>query len=121
MKNSVKYLLCAFVLLLFCQQNYAKGRTVHSINDSWQFRFSETCEGNEGWTIVSVPHSWNDKDCLDDVSRYNRGKGWYRRNLYVDKEMASQPLYIPKFLSTDRKPANTSAVIRSSVSTSQSS
>lgn len=94
MKNNVKYLLCAFVLLLFCQQNYAKGRTVHSINDSWQFRFSETCEGNEGWTIVSVPHSWNDKDCLDDVSRYTRGKGWYRRNLYVDKEMASQPLYI---------------------------
>lgn len=94
MKRSLGVLFSLIFLLLLSQLSYAGVRTVYSINDSWQFRFGETCEGNEGWNIVSVPHTWNDQDCLDDAPGYTRGKGWYRKKLYVDKEMASQPLYI---------------------------
>lgn len=94
MKRSLGVLFSLIFLLLLSQLSYAGVRTVYSINDSWQFRFGEACEGNEGWNIVSVPHTWNNQDCLDDAPGYTRGKGWYRKKLYVDKEMASQPLYI---------------------------
>lgn len=90
MKRSLGVLFSLIFLLLLSQLSYAGVRTVYSINDSWQFRFGETCEGNEGWNVVSVPHTWNDQDCLDDAPGYTRGKGWYRKKLYVDKEMASQ-------------------------------
>lgn len=76
------------------QQIYADTRVVRSINDSWLFRLGENEKDDDGWNTVSIPHTWNDLDCLDDEPGYYRGKGWYKRNFYLDKYMTSRPLYI---------------------------
>lgn len=69
-------------------------RIVYSINDSWQFRLGTSDAGEEDWTTVSIPHTWNAEDCMDDVPGFHRGTGWYRRRIQVDSAMLSTPLYI---------------------------
>jgi len=34
-----------------------------------------------GWSAVTVPHSWNTQDVMDDVPGYYRNKGWYKLQL----------------------------------------
>ncbi len=85
-----------FFLLIFCflLSNLGYSRVVRSINDSWNFKFGGSISDNTGWSIVSIPHTWNDKDCLDDTPRYARGKGWYKKTIEINSEMSKAPLYI---------------------------
>ncbi|WP_224994796.1 glycoside hydrolase family 2 TIM barrel-domain containing protein [Cesiribacter sp. SM1] len=60
-----------------------------SINTNWIFH-KGNLEGvpsgslEEGeWEQVSLPHSWNTADVLDDEAGYYRGVGWYRKELFV--------------------------------------
>lgn len=41
-------------------------RITYSINDSWQFRLGTSDIGEDGWSMVSIPHTWNAEDCVDD-------------------------------------------------------
>ena len=50
--------------------------------------------GKEGWSTVSIPHTWNAEDCVDDFPGFYHGTGWYRKNIQVDSAMLSKPLYI---------------------------
>ena len=50
--------------------------------------------GKEGWSTVSIPHTWNAEDCVDDFSGFYRGTGWYRKNIQVDSVMLSRSLYL---------------------------
>lgn len=69
-------------------------RVEYSINDSWNFRLGDSNIGSEGWTLISIPHTWNASDCTDDISGYYRGKGWYRKIIDIDASMADKSLYI---------------------------
>lgn len=45
------------------------------------------------WLSVTLPHSWNTADVMDDARGYYRGVGWYKRNIHVplfkrDKHLA---------------------------------
>lgn len=69
-------------------------RVIYSINDSWKFRLGTSDAGEEGWNIVSIPHTWNTADCVDDTPGFYRGIGWYRKNIQVNSSMLNKPLYI---------------------------
>jgi beta-galactosidase len=44
--------------------------------------------------MINLPHSWNDKDVLDDEPGYYRGIGWYKKNLYVDSSFANKNIFL---------------------------
>lgn len=62
----------------------------YTINEGWKFylgdlagNFMRNCDDSK-WEMISLPHTWNNKDATDDVPGYYRGIGWYRKWLYID-------------------------------------
>lgn len=51
-------------------------RVDYTINDGWEFRRDDLRSATEGWSTVSVPHTWNADDCDDNTPGYHRGPAW---------------------------------------------
>ena len=98
-------LLAAF-LLLVPSASAAQGpapaepRLRYTINDSWRFSpggiaFGERPQTrSEGWEPVTLPHTWNATDWLDDVQGYRRGVAWYHRELPLDSSLVGKRLFL---------------------------
>ena len=94
-KNHLLY-ICFFFLFAVTLQAQRK----YTINETW--KFSKTQERNNylknlddsAWEVVSIPHTWNDRDVLDDTPGFYRGIGWYRRNVYIDSLAENKTVYI---------------------------
>ncbi len=48
----------------------------------------------KGWAGTDLPHTWNAQDGSDGGSDYDRTKGWYRKNMYIDNAHAGKKLYL---------------------------
>ena len=73
-------------------------RHVETINDNWKFYkgsldtpFLENPTVN--WEKVTIPHSWNSQDILDDEDGYYRGDGWYKKNLVIPQVFENQQVF----------------------------
>ena len=89
-----KYLL---ILILFLLPILSSAQRIqYSVNENWKFLRSDnksavqTDFNDSAWTSVNLPHTWNDKDVLDDEPGYYRGIGWYRKNLFLGKSNESK-------------------------------
>jgi beta-galactosidase len=74
-------------------------RHVETINDSWNFykgNISEpfSSEINVDWEKVTLPHSWNTQDILDDEDGYYRGVGWYKKTMVIPKVYENQQVFL---------------------------
>ncbi len=47
-----------------------------------------------GFTGISLPHTWNAQDGFDGSGSYDRCKGWYRKNIYIDKSYEGKKIYL---------------------------
>lgn len=83
-----------FVILIISIILNLNSRTIYSINEGWKFRLGATNSGEDGWQSVSLPHTWNDKDCLDDIPGYTRTLGWYKKSINIDKSMLEKALFL---------------------------
>ncbi len=78
----------------------AEPRLRYTINDGWRFSpggiaFGERPQTrSEGWEPVTIPHTWNATDWLDDVQGYRRGIAWYHRPLVLDSSLAGKRLFL---------------------------
>lgn len=78
----------------------AEPRLRYTINDGWRFSpggiaFGERPQtSSEGWEPVTIPHTWNATDWLDDVRGYRRGIAWYQRPLVLDSALAGKRLFL---------------------------
>jgi len=93
-----KYLL---ILILFLLPILSSAQRIqYSVNENWKFLRSDnksavqTDFNDSAWTSVNLPHTWNDKDVLDDEPGYYRGIGWYRKNLFLGKSNESKRVYL---------------------------
>ncbi|MFT3675775.1 MAG: glycoside hydrolase family 2 TIM barrel-domain containing protein [Chitinophagaceae bacterium] len=75
---------------------HAQSRQVTSLNSGWQFVKGgpERPATGAPWQPVSLPHSWNTADVMDDEPGYYRGAGWYRRLLPVETTAPDRQLYL---------------------------
>lgn len=46
------------------------------------------------WTELSLPHTWNRHDVMDDTPGYYRGVGWYKKALKFDSEGKSKKIFL---------------------------
>jgi beta-galactosidase len=81
------YILLACILLALPA---TAQRLTQSINSNWLFRKDEVSltaaqasTTAAGWEKISLPHTWNAADVLDDEPGYYRGTGWYKKTLSV--------------------------------------
>jgi beta-galactosidase len=93
----LKYLF--FLFILFAAGLANAQRVLLPLNEDWQFTSDSSVVNaavNEqaGWQPVTLPHTWNVDDVMDDVPGYYRGAGWYRKRLLLDKTLHGKEIYL---------------------------
>ena len=89
-----------FVFALTCFAMAVSGREVADLNDGWRFDLADVAGGEKigaddsQWTKISLPHNWGWQEAQQGKD-YDRGPGWYRRELAVPKEPGKR--YFLKF------------------------
>ena len=85
------------MILLCCGISYA---TKVSITDNWKFtpsdseNFASSGLDDSKWRTVSIPHTWNDKDIIDEQRGYRRAASWYRKHLNIPLEMKGRKIVL---------------------------
>ena len=49
---------------------------------------------DSAWSVINLPHTWNNLDGQDGVKNYYRGAGWYRRHYTVDKNFTGHQFFL---------------------------
>lgn len=91
----MKKILFIFIVLL-AGRAHAQ-RQVIPLNEGWQFtkdNIENKVAANISWQPVSLPHTWNVTDVLDDTPGYYRGAGWYKKIIAPAKKLQGKELYI---------------------------
>ncbi|MFK8058617.1 MAG: glycoside hydrolase family 2 TIM barrel-domain containing protein [Polaribacter sp.] len=74
-------------------------RHIETINDSWNFYKGKiknpfSNEKSGVWEKVTLPHSWNTDDILDDEDGYYRGDGWYKKTMVIPEVYENQQVFL---------------------------
>jgi len=93
-----KNLLLLFLSIVFFA-NAQNVRHIETINDAWHFYkgkienpFSD--DVSRIWQKVTLPHSWNTQDILDDEDGYYRGEGWYKKTMKIPQVYENQKVFL---------------------------
>ena len=77
---------------LFAQQNNQFQANNYTIDEAWKFSKEDTPESykasfsDKNSSTVSIPHTWNNEDAVDETPGFFRGACWYRRNVFIGDE-----------------------------------
>ncbi|MDB5231288.1 MAG: beta-galactosidase [Chitinophagaceae bacterium] len=74
----------------------AQERISSTINSNWLFLKGDTTKKSpeNNWTTISLPHTWNAQDVMDEVPGYYRGDGWYRKTIYIPAGYKEKEVYL---------------------------
>ncbi|KRF04152.1 beta-galactosidase [Paenibacillus sp. Soil766] len=68
------------------------------LNDCWMFTKENdpayASEKLKEWQMVTLPHTWNDKDGQGGEEPYHRGACWYQRELEIDEAALGKRYYL---------------------------
>ena len=97
----MKFSILSIFLWLVFVSLFGQSRLTTSFNSHWSFNKSDIVLASQesyddsSWNIVSLPHTWNDKDVLPDGDRgYYRGVGWYRKHISIPDNKLSKRFYL---------------------------
>ncbi|WP_264521077.1 glycoside hydrolase family 2 TIM barrel-domain containing protein [Flavobacterium sp. N1994] len=99
-KRVIKYFFFVCALLfgiaksstLYSQNSKQEATINYTINESWKFSQVDSKDNSKNnidtkaWSEVSMPHTWNAKDAIDDVPGFFQGPCWYRKDLFIGNE-----------------------------------
>ena len=93
-----KNLVLLFLSIAFLA-NAQNVRHIETINDAWHFykgKIENPFFNDETriWEKVTLPHSWNTQDILDDEDGYYRGEGWYKKTMKIPQIYESQQVFL---------------------------
>ncbi len=66
-------------------------RQVYCLNKEWSYlensmiRLDELGASNQ-WQQVTLPHTWNRFDAVDNQPGYRRQAGWYRKEIFIPQQ-----------------------------------
>ena len=98
MKNKL-ILILSFILSVSVSRGNEQLK--YTINDSWQFikdnsitdvnQFLSRLDDAE---VVNIPHTWNDKDVVDENKGYYRGAGWYTKKVTIPSAFSEKQVFL---------------------------
>lgn len=96
MKKKNLVLLFLSIAFLVNAQNV---RHIETINDAWHFYKGKiehpfSNYASRSWEKVTIPHSWNTQDILDDEDGYYRGEGWYKKTMKIPQVYQNQQVFM---------------------------
>ena len=77
---------------IFGQVKQSNQEVNYSINEAWKFSKENNSNSykidfpDANWTIVTIPHTWNNEDAMDETPGFYRGACWYRRSVFIGNE-----------------------------------
>lgn len=88
-------LIYAFLFLLSFSLT-AQNRWQHTINSDWQFHQGKVSDADADvdWEPVSIPHSWNVEDVMDDARGYYRDTACYKKSLYIPSSWKDREVFL---------------------------
>lgn len=72
----------------------APPRQIISLNQDWQFHFGNDVRAQPEKISVTLPHTWNATDVLQEKINYRRGTGIYEKHLFVNADWAGKRLFL---------------------------
>jgi len=93
-----KNLILLFLSVAFLA-NAQQVRHIETINDAWHFYKGKiehpfSNDASRSWEKVTLPHSWNTQDILDDEDGYYRGEGWYKKTMKIPQVYQNQQVFM---------------------------
>lgn len=95
MKNTLTTLLLN--VLLFSQ---LMAQVTYTINENWKFKktnelnFQTFSKPDQSWESITIPHTWNEKDALDDTPGFYQGVGYYFKTQFIGIEAKDKVVYL---------------------------
>jgi beta-galactosidase len=96
--NIVLRKICLVILLLgvgsLISVSQNASRIKKTVNASWKFHKGDFKDAavvdidDSEWETISIPHTWNNLDANDDEKSYYRDICWYRKTVFITKEVA---------------------------------
>jgi beta-galactosidase len=77
---------------IFAQVKQFNQEVNYSINEAWKFSKENNSNSHKidfpdtNWSIVTIPHTWNNEDAMDETPGFYRGACWYRRSVFIGNE-----------------------------------
>ncbi|MES3019869.1 MAG: glycoside hydrolase family 2 TIM barrel-domain containing protein [Bacteroidota bacterium] len=66
-----------------------------TINSNWLFYKGDTVVNSPvNWQKISLPHSFNTHDVMDDEPGYYRGKTWYKKTINIPESWSKKVVYL---------------------------
>ena len=93
--TSFKPFYLFILLIFFAESSFSKdinsnpGRQYIGFNDQWSFS-----KDDQNWGKITLPHTWNAEDVMDDTPGYYRGTGWYQRVLKTNTMMKGKDIFL---------------------------
>lgn len=83
-------LVCFLIGLTVFVQAKGQNHQRTLFNDGWQYLEKpivdvENVATSEGWEEVTLPHTWNAEDVMDQAPGYRRNLSWYAKTLDLDE------------------------------------
>ncbi|MCB7482577.1 glycoside hydrolase family 2 TIM barrel-domain containing protein [Christiangramia sediminis] len=79
-----------FIVLIFITATTSAQRLVKTVNAGWEFQL----ENSENTQVVNIPHTWNAQDAFEDDKSYFRGKGIYKRQIFIPENWKDQAVFL---------------------------
>lgn len=77
--------------------SHAQHRISKTINSNWDFHKGDLPSASHAdvdWEKVSIPHTWNTLDVMDDEPGYYRGVGLYKKTLFIPSSWQGKDIYL---------------------------
>ena len=75
-------------------------QVTYTINENWKFKktnelnFQTFSKPDQSWESITIPHTWNDKDALDDMPGFYQGVGCYFKSQYIGTDAKDKVVYL---------------------------
>ncbi len=96
----IKLCVLTFIVISLFQLQ-AASQLRYTINDSWQFikdnditSVDQFLSQIERADTVNIPHTWNDKDVVDENDGFYRGAGWYAKEVRIPSSYSDKQVFL---------------------------
>lgn len=92
----MRQIVTMIIVSSFCFGIQAQSRVQYTINSNWSFYkgYADVSDQDIPWQDVTIPHSWNVEDVLDDEPGYYRDTACYTKDLHIPAAWKDKQVYL---------------------------